>query len=88
MAWFQRALTEAPELKSEFASDQNFNESVIGSISYGYAFEGAYAPGMGISMSTGQSPYTPTGEPRFWFLDLLTPSSNLTQFGLNLTWRL
>ena len=85
---FQRALTEAPELKSEFASDQNFNESVIGSISYGYAFEGAYAPGMGISMSTGQSPYTPTGEPRFGFLDLLTPSSNLTQFGLNLTWRL
>ena len=85
---FQRALTEAPELKGDYASDQNFRESVFSSFSYGYGFEGKYAPSMGISMSTGQSPYTPTGEVRFWFLDLLTPSSNLTQFGLNLTWRL
>jgi hypothetical protein len=85
---FQRALSEAPELQSEYASDQNFGESVVGSISYGYGFQGTYAPSMGLSMSTGQSPYTPTGEPRFWFLDLLTPSSNLTQFGLNLTWRI
>ena len=85
---FQRALNDTPEFKSDNASDQNFGESVVSSLSYGYDFDGLLIPNVGVSLTTGGSPYTPTGELRPWFFDYLTPSNNLTQIGLNLSWRL
>lgn len=85
---FLRALSDAPELKSQYASDQNFTESMFGSINYNYVFKNPLAPVLGLALSTGGPPYTPTGEMRFWFFDHITPSNNLTQIGLNLSWRM
>ena len=85
---FLRAVNDTPELSSQYASDQDFVESMFGSINYNYIFDNPAAPILGFALTTGGPPYTPTGEMRFWFFDHLTPSNNLTQVGLNLSWRL
>lgn len=84
-AGFLQALPSNVDHQSEFASNQDFNETTNGSIAYSYKVPVDFSLNISAGLSSSQSPWRITGldadnntlyEPNFPFWDFNTPASN------------
>lgn len=75
-----RPLSKRPELRSEFATGQNFNETLNGSFTYGYEIPADFPLSVSLGVGSSQSPYRigDGGEQVLVnpFFDFFTPASN------------
>lgn len=77
---FLRPISNRPELRSEFATSQNFNESVNGNLSYSYEIPVDFPLSVSAGIGSGQSPYRVNDEGKQElvnpFFDFFTPANN------------
>ena len=87
---FLRPLAHRPDLRSQNASDQNFNENLGGSVSYNYQVPVDFPLSISAGIGSSQSPYRVTNDPDKQelvnpFFDLFTPANNYSAAFLDFT---
>ncbi len=82
---FLRRLRNDPSLSSKYASQQNFNESSSGSISYTYTIPVDFNLSISAALGSEQGVWSADGsKPRFPFFDFFTPANNFSSGSLSL----
>lgn len=84
---FLRPLSEQPNLKSEYASSNNFNEMTMGRIAYSYTLpvETDLTWAITAGVLSMQSAYDDSGRLTFPFFDFVSPNKNQTQIFVQAT---
>lgn len=82
---FLRPLEKRPELRGEYASNQQFTEATLGKIAYSYKIPVDFDLSIGVGIVSYQAMFSKEGKLNFPFFDFVTPGKNQTEFYLNLT---
>ena len=82
---FLRPLSDRPELKSQNASLNNFNEVTAGKIVYSYTLPTETHMVLSAGVTSWQASYDRSGRLTFPFFDFVTPNNNQTQIFLQAT---
>ena len=82
---FLRPLADRPDLRGEYASNQQFTEATLGKIAYSYKIPVDFDLSIGVGVISYQAMFSKQGKINFPFFDFVTPGKNQTEFYLNLT---